>query len=88
MKIIIKNKEAIEYADELWHDPKISGKGLVRLVNLKFGEGTAIRRKHTSKEWVDYYKFWLDKNIKADAPILIIKKLEKRLEYWKKRSHN
>ena len=86
MKIIIKNKEAREYADELSCDPKVSRKKLVKLVNLKFGEGTAIRRRLTPKEWVEHYEFWLTKNIASGAPTLIIKELKKKLEYWKKRS--
>jgi len=88
MKILIENKEAKKYANELWSHPRTSGKELVRLVNLKFGKGTAIRRRLTNEEWIEHYKFWLDKNIRASAPTLIIEKLRERLKYWKKRRKN
>lgn len=85
MKIIIKNKEARKYANELLCDPRVSRKTLIKLVNIKFGEGTAIRRRLTSEEWVEHYEFWLAKNAEAGAPKLIIEELKKKLEYWKRR---
>ena len=86
MKIIYKSKDAENYFDELMtYNYKMTVKKAMILTNKKFGKNSVTRIPMTPEEWIEHYTFFLEENKKASTPKLIIRDLEKKLEYWRKR---